>query len=90
MCKYTLYVFDNAVMFIVWLYSCGQTTLDPSNFGSRRKQPKPIWKPPETANFQHKQQIIPANNWGFMLLNVKTKLPDCNNVVMVYVQIYTI
>jgi len=58
-------------------YSCGQITLNPSDFGSRKKQPKPIWKSPETANIQQKQQIIPANNWGFLHLNVKTKHPDC-------------
>jgi len=32
------------------IYSCGQITLDPSDFGSSRKQPKLIWKSPETAN----------------------------------------
>jgi len=32
--------------------------LDPSDFGSSRNQPKPIWKSPETANIQQKQLII--------------------------------
>jgi len=59
----------------IYIYSCGQINLDPSNFGSRRKQPKPIGKITETANIQQKQQIIPVNNWGFMLFNFKTKLP---------------
>jgi len=49
-------------------YSCGLISLDPSDFGSRRKQPKPVWKSPETANIKQKQQIIPENNLGFMLL----------------------
>jgi len=38
--------------------SCGLITLNPSNFGSSMKQPQPIWKSPETANIQQKQQII--------------------------------
>jgi len=58
-------------------YSCAQITLDPSDFGSSRKQPKPIWRSPETANIQQKQQIIPANYWGFMLSNFKAKIPAC-------------
>jgi len=56
-------------------YSSGQITLDLSDFGSSREQPNPIWKSPETANFRQKQQIIPANNWVFLLWNFKTKLP---------------
>ena len=52
-------------------YSCGQITLDPSDFGSSRKQPKPIWKSLETVNIPQKQLIIPTNNWVFILFNVK-------------------
>jgi len=42
-------------------YSCGQITVDPSheiNFGSSRKQVNPVWKSPETANIQQKQQMV--------------------------------
>ena len=38
-------------------YSCGQITLNPSDFGNCRKQPKPFWKSPETANIQQKQLL---------------------------------
>jgi len=58
-------------------YCCGQITLDPSDFGSSRKQPEPIWRSPETANIPQKQQIIPANYWGFMLSIFKAKIPAC-------------
>jgi len=39
-------------------YSCGQITLDPSDFFNQQKQFKPMWKSPETANIQQKQQKI--------------------------------
>ena len=38
-------------------YSCGQITLDPPDFGNNRKQLKLVWKSPETANAQKKQEI---------------------------------
>jgi len=65
------------------LYSCGQITLDPSDFerkkdfGSSRKQPKSIRKSPQTADIQQEQQVIPANDWVFIIFNFETKLPAC-------------
>jgi len=65
------------------LYFCGQITLDPSDFerkkdfGSSRKQPKSIRKSPQTADIQQEQQVIPANDWVFIIFNFETKLPAC-------------
>jgi len=42
-------------------YNCGQKSVDPSleiNFGSSKKQVNPVWKSPETANIQQKQQMV--------------------------------
>jgi len=85
MCAMThSYVWHDPFIYVTWLmsfiqpmYSCGQITLDPSDFGSSRKQPMSIWRSPDTANCQQKQQIIPTKNWVFMLFNFKTKLPAC-------------
>jgi len=56
------------------VYSCGQRVLNLPDLGSSRKQLKPIWKSPDTANIQQIQQIIP----GFhAFLIEKTKVPAC-------------